>query len=440
MIDYFISELLDLYILWTFILSCIFGIIYIINRKLLNSLQLLTNVYYSFFILFLVNYLNDLYPNKFSFIRYDLIKSSEVNIFSNEFYQHSIIDLYSLLLSLYVFIVTFSLFHLLKQIGMLAYSSRKANMDLELTTRAKHISQKLNIESTIDVFTSRKLMSAYSFGFFKPVIVFPLGLKKILSEKDIDLILIHELIHIQQNDFLNHIIQTITKIIFSFNPLVWWMDKQLSVAREVRCDLAVLNADKDLKKYSKLLYFLATKWQEQLPETAVIAFYKPSHQLNRRVNMIKLKSKNGKLKRNSRIMSAFVLLIVFVIACSNSLEEQKINKTILNEVNEIESFAKEKIGKIIEFFDATVKPKIVKKGQIKYPEKAQKEGIEGMVLIQFQIDKEGVPTKLEIIEGIPLLNESALKAASEYRFTPAEIDGKKVSVMWQIPFRYKLKK
>ena len=44
----------------------------------------------------------------------------------------------------------------------------------------------------------------------------------------------HELIHIKHHDFLYHLLQSITKIVFAFNPLVWWMDKQLSIAREIR--------------------------------------------------------------------------------------------------------------------------------------------------------------------------------------------------------------
>lgn len=85
------------------------------------------------------------------------------------------------------------------------------------------------------------------------------------------------------------------------------------------------------------------------------------------------------------------------------------------------------------------KPTIIERGTTRYPQEAQKAGVQGLVLIEFLIDCEGYPRELKVIKGHPMLNNAAMVSASEYRFTPAAQNGKKVSVKWQIPFRFSLR-
>ena len=93
----------------------------------------------------------------------------------------------------------------------------------------------------------------------------------------------------------------------------------------------------------------------------------------------------------------------------------------------------------LEFFAVSEKPSIIKKGAIRYPSIAQKAGIEGMVLVEFIIDEKGLPIGFRIIKGHPMLNDAALAAAKDYRFTSAKQGDKPVKVKWQIPFRFRLR-
>jgi len=93
----------------------------------------------------------------------------------------------------------------------------------------------------------------------------------------------------------------------------------------------------------------------------------------------------------------------------------------------------------LEFFNVSEKPTIVKRAAVKYPPIAQKAGIEGMVLIEFTIDEKGAPIKMTVKRGHPMLNDAALAAAKEYRFTPAKQGDRAVKVKWQIPFRFRLR-
>ena len=76
-----------------------------------------------------------------------------------------------------------------------------------------------------------------------------------------------------------------------------------------------------------------------------------------------------------------------------------------------------------------------------YPNLAQKAGVEGQVLIQCFIDKNGVVKETIILKGIPNsgLNESAINAIKEARFRPAKQRGKKVGVWITIPINFELR-
>jgi protein TonB len=74
-----------------------------------------------------------------------------------------------------------------------------------------------------------------------------------------------------------------------------------------------------------------------------------------------------------------------------------------------------------------------------YPELAQKAGIEGNVFVLVHVDTAGMPTKVEIYKSDnEVLNQSALEAAKQWRFSPAKVDGHPVEVIVTIPIRYRL--
>lgn len=93
----------------------------------------------------------------------------------------------------------------------------------------------------------------------------------------------------------------------------------------------------------------------------------------------------------------------------------------------------------IPFVFVSEKPEIVKKVQPIYPELARKAHIEGMVVVEILIDKKGNVEKTEVIKSIPMLDEAAVDAAMQCKFTPGKQRDKFVKVKMAIPFSFKLK-
>jgi protein TonB len=74
-----------------------------------------------------------------------------------------------------------------------------------------------------------------------------------------------------------------------------------------------------------------------------------------------------------------------------------------------------------------------------YPKKAIRKRIEGTVLLQFIVDKDGSVSDLKVLDGDPILAEAALKAMEDTpKWLPAVQNGKKVKSYKKQPIQFKL--
>jgi len=62
-----------------------------------------------------------------------------------------------------------------------------------------------------------------------------------------------------------------------------------------------------------------------------------------------------------------------------------------------------------------------------YPPEAVAAGTEGVVVVEATISPTGEVTDMEVLRSVPLLDEAAVAAVSEWRYTPALVDGEPVS-------------
>lgn len=81
------------------------------------------------------------------------------------------------------------------------------------------------------------------------------------------------------------------------------------------------------------------------------------------------------------------------------------------------------------------------RNNIQYPEIAKEAGVEGTVIVQAFINKEGVVEDVVIVKGVPKtgLDEAAIEAVKKTRFKPAQQRDQAVGVWYSIPITFRLK-
>ena len=77
---------------------------------------------------------------------------------------------------------------------------------------------------------------------------------------------------------------------------------------------------------------------------------------------------------------------------------------------------------------------------IKYPEQAMKEGIQGRVAVRFIVEKDGSISDVKPVLSVhPLLNKEAVRVVESMpKWTPGKQNGKPVRVRFNVPVMFKL--
>ena len=96
-------------------------------------------------------------------------------------------------------------------------------------------------------------------GLFKSIIVIPGWVLRELSPEELNTVLLHEFAHVRRWDSWTNLLQKIVRAVFPFHPAVWWIDRQLSLEREMACDDHVLAETANPRGYATCLIALLEK-------------------------------------------------------------------------------------------------------------------------------------------------------------------------------------
>ena len=87
------------------------------------------------------------------------------------------------------------------------------------------------------------------------------------------------------------------------------------------------------------------------------------------------------------------------------------------------------------------RPGITKRVMPEYPTRARRMNVEGQVMVQVVVDKQGMPRNGQIVRATPsgYFEDAALKAVRRMRFTPGRLKGQVVNTVVMIPFAFRLR-
>ena len=157
----------------------------------------------------------------------------------------------------------------------------------------------------INVRVWENVASPFMTGVFRPTLILP---KTELSSKQLHNILRHEMTHFKRHDILYKWFAEFAACVHWFNPISWYISKQIATECEISCDMSVTKNMSDSEKMSyvsTILSLLPTGKSKQLPLTTQMASSKKI--LKRRFIMIKNK------KTTSRFMSVISAVIAVVM-------------------------------------------------------------------------------------------------------------------------------
>lgn len=368
----------------------------------------------------------------------------------------------------------FSLNNLLASTYVLIMAVLSVRLLLQLVSilRIKH-SGHYEIIQNVRVLVVEKEIAPFSF--FATIYINP----ALHTEAETAQILTHELTHVRQWHSLDVMFSEFLCIAFWINPAAWLLKREIRQNLEFLADDKVLSSGFDSKSYQYHLLQLS--------------YQTPDYKLSNKFNILPLKKRIIMMnqKKSSKSTALKYLLIapltfsLVVISNAESLAGKaseflqteimsvpdKPNKAseqpkpkVVGEVQvvgygaaktkEQKELVESKTTKEIDddnqiFMVVENMPKYPGGDQelfkylsnnVKYPVNAQKNGIQGRVLCQFVIDRDGKVTDAKVVRGVDKdLDLEALRVVTEMpAWEPGRQKGKPVRVKYTLPINFRL--
>jgi Zn-dependent protease with chaperone function len=139
------------------------------------------------------------------------------------------------------------------------HSSCIAVDGVDLDPAVKQIVADFSSSRSVTLATSERVSVPAAIGFFRPMIVLPVWALRELTPAELNIVLLHEFAHLRRGDAWTNLLQKIVRAVFLFHPAVWWIERRLSLEREMACDDRVLAEIANPQGYAKCLIALLEK-------------------------------------------------------------------------------------------------------------------------------------------------------------------------------------
>jgi TonB family protein len=217
-----------------------------------------------------------------------------------------------------------------------------------------------------------------------------------------------------------------------WNVALWLQAKRLRLAIELDCDARVLRAHPSTERYGLLMLTIAQR-RSVAPTLFAPMLTEPTTQLERRI--IAMRTTTRRLARVTVYGGSVVALGVLAFACSLQSDNATGPKPsqLPVRVTDNQNFFEFQVEKTAQLVPGTPGPQ--------YPDQLKASKTEGGVFVQFVVDTSGTADMrtLKVLKSSDeLFTTSVRNAIPTMRFSPAEVGGRKVKQLVQMPFQFSL--
>jgi beta-lactamase regulating signal transducer with metallopeptidase domain len=206
------------------------------------------------------------YPNSFSL----LLITAKIATITMPFNNNGIQWLTLIGLS-YCLILIYFLAKILFQFKYISGLKKSANFSQSAFLTSTLPSQLLKETANIKIGLSNQIDAPITFGWLNPIVLLPIAICNQLTTKEIETILIHEIAHILRKDYIINIIISLNQTILFFNPFSILLNKEMSLQREIACDLVVIKNNPQKVEYMKALLKIAEHVNKRIQKNAPLA-------------------------------------------------------------------------------------------------------------------------------------------------------------------------
>jgi len=260
------------------------------------------------------------------------------------------------------------------------------------------------------------------FGIGHSRLLWPAELSVHLEDAHLEAILAHEVQHVRRRDNLAAAIHMVVEAVFWFHPIVWWLGGRLIEERERACDEGVLQLGKSPQIYAESI-LKTCEFSVSSPLACISGV--TGGDLKNRIVRIMSGSSGDKLTFARKVLLAAVGLA----AVAGPILAGLVRGPLANAQTTLQIYH---VGGEVSA------PKLIYATDPHFTDKAIKAKYQGVCVLSLIVDAQGRPQDVKVVRHLEMgLDEKAIEAVQQYKFTPALLHGKPVAVEVNIEVNFR---
>ncbi len=292
--------------------------------------------------------------------------------------------------------------------------------------------QKYGVEASLAI--SSRIFGPVAMGITRKLVLLPEEMAAQLPAIDIRTIIAHEFAHLYRKDFLKNLIYELLSLPISYHPLFRFTKQQIMESREMVCDeMAAQLAGRE--QYARSLLRLASLLVKGVPVVAphAIGIFDASP-FERR--LMRLTGNQNDIQGVRRLVLLAACSAFGIGICGSALALSVHVDAASSATEQNESKTPGPVAVPAEVMAG----QILRKVQPVYPVEAKKARIQGKVVLDAVIGKDGAIRDLQAASGPSELQQSSLVAVRQWVYKPFLRNGTPVEVKTTINVFYTLQK
>jgi len=318
-----------------------------------------------------------------------------------------------------------------RQLRILRRGATQVELSGEAALFWQQCSARFGIDS-IFLASSPRIFSPVTLGIRRRFVLLPAGMLIAMPEADLRAIIAHEFSHIRRNDFLTNLIYECLALPVSYHPILRMARQRMMETREMICDHMAAEVE-GRNQYARSLLRLAIQITRNRPVRTHYAIgISDANTFERR--LMRLTERQNPAGRVLRLAAIVACVALGAATCASALALHVGVSGLAGDHNDA------KPNGPINVSAGVMAGQRINGPIPSYPPAAKKARIQGTVLLDAIIGRDGTVENLTVVSGPPALQGSSLDAVRQWTYKPFLLNGDPVEVKTTITVTYTLKK
>jgi TonB family protein len=266
-------------------------------------------------------------------------------------------------------------------------------------------------------------------GVLRQMLLVPAGFLEEIDEPELEAVLAHEFAHMTRWDFAKNLMYEVLSLGVAYHPVLWQTRSRLAESRELVCDRVAAEAMPGRERYVRSLLRVASMLSDRPPTRILHAIgIFDANTFERRV--MNLTNRSAEVRGVRRFSMVAACVVIGAATCVSALALR---------MGVTAGAAQNQAPKALSVNATVMEGNLISRKNPVYPAeaKANKDTLDGSVVLSVLISKEGIPVKVFVKQSLRAdYDQSAMDAVREWRWKPYLLNGDPTAVKTTITVNY----